>query len=188
MPKHAKPLTELEVRNAKAKQKAYTLPDGKGLYLQVSKAGLKTWVVRYRLPGSRTATPTSIGYYSAMSLADARMQALQIQQDAKAGRATPGVRKARQMASASVAAEEEAQRQAKVEVERTTFAATARRWLADCQPHWAEETYRKARLVVEGYFVEEIGDMDICTLQTKDVRPLLLRMAESKPQLARKAK
>lgn len=188
MPKHAKPLTELEVRNARAKQKAYTLPDGKGLYLQVSKAGLKTWVVRYRLPGSKTATPASIGYYPAMSLADARVRAIQIQRDAKAGKATPGVRKAQQIASKSDAADVEAQRLAEAEAERTTLTATARRWLVDNQPRWAEETYRKARLVVEGYFVEEIGDLDIRNLQGKDVRPLLLRMNENTPPLARKAK
>jgi integrase len=123
-----------------------------------------------------------------MSLADARVRAIQIQQEARAGRATPGVRKARQIANASDAAEGDAQRRAEAEAERTTVKATARRWLADSRPHWAEETYRKARLVVEGYFVEEIGDLDIRTLQTKDVRALLLRMAESKPQLARKAK
>ncbi|PMQ02888.1 Prophage CP4-57 integrase [Dyella sp. AD56] len=188
MPKHAKPLTELEVRNARAKQKAYTLPDGKGLYLQVSKAGLKTWVVRFRLPGSKTATPASIGYYPAMSLADARVRAIQIQQDAKAGKATPGVRKVQQIALASTAAEDEAQKQAEIAAERSTLKATARRWLADNHTHWAEETYRKARLVVEGYFVKEIGDLDIRSLQSKDVRSLLLRMAESTPQLARKAK
>ncbi|PMQ03248.1 Prophage CP4-57 integrase [Dyella sp. AD56] len=82
MPKHAKPLTELEVRNARAKQGSYTLADGKGLYLQISKAGLKTWVVRYLLPGRKTATPASIGYYPAMPLADARVRAIRIQQDA----------------------------------------------------------------------------------------------------------
>jgi len=123
-----------------------------------------------------------------MSLADARVRAIQIQQDAKAGKATPGVRKAQQMASASDAAEDEAQRLAEAEAERTTLKATARRWLVDSQPRWAEETYRKARLVVEGYFVEEIGDLDIRNLQGKDVRPLLLEMNEDTPQLARKAK
>jgi integrase len=188
MPKRAIQLTDAEVRKASAEEQAYTRADGNGLYLAVSKAGLKTWVVRYRLPGSKTATPVSIGYYPAMSLADARIRAIHIHQDAKAGRATLGIRKARRAAIASEVAEADAQRRAEAEAERSTLRAIARRWLADRQPHWAEETYRKARLVVEGYFVQEIGDLDIRRLQTKDVRPLLFRMNEGTPQVARKAK
>jgi hypothetical protein len=39
------------------------LSDGGGLYLSVSPAGLKSWVVRVRLPGTTTATPSTIGHY-----------------------------------------------------------------------------------------------------------------------------
>ncbi|WP_243050846.1 integrase arm-type DNA-binding domain-containing protein [Dyella sp. RRB7] len=188
MPKRAKPLTELEVRNARARQKAYTLPDGKGLYLQVSKAGLKTWVVRYRLPGSRTATPASIGYYSAMSLAEARISAIQIQRDAKEGIATPGVRKARHIAASLDAERIDEKERADAETENATLRAVARRWLVAGQPQWADQTYRKAKLVVESYFIPRLGNVDMRTLATRDVRPLLLEMAMRTPQLARKAK
>ncbi|MDE2248754.1 MAG: DUF4102 domain-containing protein [Xanthomonadaceae bacterium] len=69
MPRLAKPLTELQIAKAKPKAKPYTLPDGNGLFLMVSAAGLKTWVVRYRLPGKSTHTPATIGHYPELTLA-----------------------------------------------------------------------------------------------------------------------
>ncbi|MGN6282286.1 Arm DNA-binding domain-containing protein, partial [Frateuria sp.] len=75
MPKLAKPLTELQISKAKPKPKAYNLADGNGLHLAVSPAGLKTWTVRYKLPGAKTATPATIGHSPAMSVAEARVRA-----------------------------------------------------------------------------------------------------------------
>lgn len=73
MPKLAVPLTELQVRKAKAAEKAYVLADGIGLSLLVSPAGLKTWTVRYRLPDGPRPAPATIGHYPSMTLADARI-------------------------------------------------------------------------------------------------------------------
>ncbi|GAA0697836.1 Arm DNA-binding domain-containing protein [Dyella marensis] len=46
MSRLADPLTELQIRKAKAAAKAYALSDGNGLSLLVSPAGRKTWSVR----------------------------------------------------------------------------------------------------------------------------------------------
>src|SRR6185312_3985955 len=97
MPRLAKPLTELQINRARVTGRAYTLPDGNGLYLAVSAAGLKTWVVRYRLPGSSTSTPATIGRYPTMTLAEARVRAVEAKRDAAQGKATAGMRKAQQV-------------------------------------------------------------------------------------------
>ncbi|MGH8184768.1 MAG: Arm DNA-binding domain-containing protein, partial [Rhodanobacteraceae bacterium] len=60
MPRLAKPLTELRVRRATPQGSTYRLADGNGLHVEVSTAGTKSWVVRYRLPGAATATPAVI--------------------------------------------------------------------------------------------------------------------------------
>lgn len=185
MPRLAKPLTELEVRKAKPGSR---LPDGNGLYLIVSPAGLKTWAVRYKLPGAKTATPATIGHYPALSLAEARVRAVEVQRDAKQGKATAGVRKAQQASMEANTAEQEAQARVRAEQERATFRAVSGRWLAEKRPTWAPETHRKARLVVNSYLVPKLGDTDMRTLETKDVRPVLLEMAVNTPQLARKAR
>lgn len=188
MPRLAKPLTELQVSKAKAKPKPYTLPDGNGLHLAVSAAGLKVWVVRYRLPGSATATPATIGHYPTMTLAEARVRAVEAKRDAVQGKVTAGVRKAQQAAAAASDADTTAEAAAQAEAERATFRAVSGRWLAERRPGWAAETYRKARLVVDSYLIPNLGDADMRTLETKDVRPVLVEMAAKTPQLARKAR
>jgi integrase len=188
MPRLAKPLTELQISRARVTGTAYTLPDGNGLYLAVSAAGLKTWLVRYRLPGSSTATPATIGRYPNMTLAQARVCAVEAKRDAAQGRATAGMRKAQQAAASLDDAEQEAEAQAWADTQRATFKAVSGRWLAERRPGWAAETYRKARLVVDAYLIPALGDADMRTLETKDVRPVLVEMAAKTPQLARKAR
>jgi len=188
MPKLAKPLTELEVRKAKPQERAYMLADGKGLHLSVSPTGLKSWVLRFRLPGSRTATPATIGHYPTMSLAEARARALETARDAKVGVATAGVRKAMRSVIEADIARKDHQALAEAQAREAQLEAVATRWLAENRDRWQSETFRKARLVVESYFIPKLGAADLRTLQTKDVRPLLLEMSSKVPQLARKAR
>jgi integrase len=184
MPRLATSLTESQISKARPKERPYTLSDGNGLALAVSTAGLKAWTVRCRLPDGSRLAPAIVGHYPAMSLAQARARAVEAQLDAKLGRATEGVRKAQQAAARVVSAKQ----QVEVQTEQATFRAVSARWLAEKQPSWAKETYRKARLVVDTYLVPKLGDADMRTLQTKDVRPVLIEMATETPQLARKAR
>ena len=52
MPKRIMPLTEMKIRNAKPKEKAYKLLDGGGLYLHGHAiSGGKLWRFKYRYDG-----------------------------------------------------------------------------------------------------------------------------------------
>ena len=63
-------LSDLECRNAAPKAARYRLADGDGLFLAVTPAGIRTWVLRYRDgKGSQTAT---LGRYPTLSLGAAR--------------------------------------------------------------------------------------------------------------------
>jgi integrase len=188
MPRLATSLTELQVSRAKPKDKPYTLADGNGLYLAVSIAGRKTWTIRYKLAGSTSHTPATIGHYPAMTLAEARVRAVEINRDAKRGIATAGIRKAQQTATATDEAEQVAEAKAQAETQHASFRAVSARWLAERRPSWSPETYRKARLVVDSHFMPKLADADMRTLETKDVRPLLLDMHSKRPALARKAR
>ena len=64
------PLTDTRIRTAKAKAKAYRIPDGKGLFLLVTPAGGKLWRWKYRHDGAEKLM--SFGQYPDVSLADAR--------------------------------------------------------------------------------------------------------------------
>lgn len=53
MPKRAAPLTDIQPRTAKPRDKPYKLTDGGGLYLLVNTGGAKYWRIDYRYAGAR---------------------------------------------------------------------------------------------------------------------------------------
>lgn len=63
-------LTELQIRQAKAGEKTYSLSDGRGLILEVRPGGKKYWIVRYWQEGKERRK--SLGPYPATGLKDAR--------------------------------------------------------------------------------------------------------------------
>lgn len=67
-----KPLTAIEVKEAKPKDKEYILADGQGLNLRVSPKGRKIWIFNYSAPITKKRTNFTIGVYPSISLADAR--------------------------------------------------------------------------------------------------------------------
>lgn len=67
------PLTDLAIRQAKPQDKPYHLPDGGSLFLEVTPAGGKRWLFRYRFNGK--AGKLALGKYPAVSLSSAREKA-----------------------------------------------------------------------------------------------------------------
>jgi integrase len=65
-------LTDIAIKNAKAKAKPYKIADGGGLYLLVSQTGARLWRYKYRI-GGREGT-FAIGEYPAFGLAKARAE------------------------------------------------------------------------------------------------------------------
>lgn len=63
-------LTDVKVRNAKAGEKPYKLPDAGGLHLHVTPAGHRSWRWRYQKDGSEKLVV--LGAYPEMSLRQAR--------------------------------------------------------------------------------------------------------------------
>lgn len=66
------PLTDTAIKNAKPKEKEFTLPDGNGLQLNIKPDGRKVWEIRYTVDGK--AKKTTAGTYPAVSLAKARVK------------------------------------------------------------------------------------------------------------------
>lgn len=76
MPKIATPLSVLEIKNAKPKERNYKLSDGKGLYLIVSTNGGKWWRLDYAIQGKRKTL--SLGTYPTVTLEAVREEALRL--------------------------------------------------------------------------------------------------------------
>ncbi|RDH80798.1 MAG: integrase [endosymbiont of Galathealinum brachiosum] len=72
MARTTKPLTNTEVKQAKPKDKVYTLSDGGGLQLRVKPNGSKFWLFDYHRPYTKQRTCLSFGSFPDISLADAR--------------------------------------------------------------------------------------------------------------------
>ena len=73
MPKLAERLTDVKIRNSKAKEKPYKLSGGRGLHLLVKKDGSKHWQIRFRF--ERKENTIAIGRYPEVSLANAEKKA-----------------------------------------------------------------------------------------------------------------
>jgi integrase len=72
MARITKPLTNTEVKNAKPKDKIYSLLDGEGLQLRVKPNGSKLWLFDYYRPFTKVRTCLSFGSYPEVSISDAR--------------------------------------------------------------------------------------------------------------------
>lgn len=134
MPKRILPLSDLQVKNAKPKDKDYKLSDGHGLHLLVTPTGGKLWRFQYRYGGKQKLL--SFGAYPSISLSDARQR----REDAKkllSNGVDPGeVRKA--------------QRAATVAETENSFEVVAREWHNKFSGSWspshAETTLRRIEL------------------------------------------
>lgn len=195
MPPLAKPLTDTELeKKCGPKKKTYRKPDGNGLYLEIRPSGLKTWLVRTRLPDGKQTPAIAIGHYpeevpiTGMSLAQARVRVIEIHRAAKLGLPIKGLNAQKQENRHLLAKQRADAMQTASEIEHHSFKAVSTKWLAEKRPTWQAETYRKARLIVNTYLIPELGGMDMRVLTTKDVKPVLLVMAKKVPVLARKAK
>ena len=71
MPKLAKPLTDTQVRNAKPKDKVFTMADGGGMYLGIAPTGSKIWRMSYRQENGKQ-TRLTFGSYPSVTLEEAR--------------------------------------------------------------------------------------------------------------------
>lgn len=116
-------LTDTQIKNAKPRDKAYVLNDGRGLNLEVSPKGGKWWRLRYTFSGKPNRL--SLGIYPDISLAQARERRDEARKLVAQGVDPAAVRKG-----------EAAERQALGE----TFQAIAEEWFQEFRHTWTEDT------------------------------------------------
>lgn len=150
-------LTEVEVRNAKPREKDWKLADEKGLYLFISKAGGKLWRFKFRVHGREKKL--SLGAYPEISLAKAR----KLRDEARATRADgqdPSLERKKAKFAAKLSRE-------------VTFAGVAREYidLKMVGDGKADTTVKKAQWFLE-QLEPAIGSMPIA-----DVDPQMLLAA-----------
>lgn len=154
-------LSEAKARAAKAQDKRYRLHDADGLMLEVRPNGKKSWVLRYTVAGKRK--DKVLGAYPALSLREARQLAtdalLQIQRGE--------------------------QPFALVTVGRT-FESVGREFLADKARRVKPGYFRTMDLRFAKYLFPAFGARELASIGLPDVRGLLLEVANTRNETARK--
>ena len=169
MPRHTDPLTVTEIKNAKAED--FPLWDGRGLHL-IDRCGRLHWRLKYTRPDGRD-NRLALGAYPTVSLAEARQNADDARRQLRQG-IDPG-------------AARQADKAEKQRIGFATFEHYAGEWLKLKSPGWAEQTLRKAELVVNNYLIPALGKRDPRDITSKDVVQVLRKMDAKAPVLARKA-
>jgi integrase len=154
MPKLATPLTDIQVKNAKPKDKPYTLADGGGMYLEIAPTGSKIWRMSYRQPDGKN-TRLTFGAYPAVSLLAARKK-----RDAaralKAEGTDPAQRKRED-------------KQAKAAAVENTFERVAWALMEKNAPHRAASTQKKLTKWLKKDIFPFIGNMPVSTIKPTDI-------------------
>jgi integrase len=161
MPKICTPLSDTAVRNAKPKDKSYTLGDGEGMYLEVMPNGTKFWRMAYRQPNGKNNRLT-FGKYPIVTLAEARTRRLAARRLLDQG-IDPGRAKREE-------------KEAKATAAQHTFEGVARAWLAKTAPSRAATTQQKNTAWLEANVFPVIGSLPISTIRPKDVLSALRRI------------
>ena len=147
MPRRVEPTSGWVSRTAKARARCYLLVDGNGLALRAQRNGTKTWLFRYRRPGTGRENFLSLGPSPSISLFDARRSATTARSLVREG--TDPVEHLR------------AETIARKRTAEGAFHLVAQRWLDFKRKEWVDETYRKAQFVVREYPIPALRDKPV---------------------------
>jgi integrase len=159
------PLTDIEIRRAKAREKAYKLFDEKGMYLLVSTTGARLWRLKYRVLQKEKVL--ALGQYPQCTLAEARDARDAARKLLRSGTDPGAVRR-----------EERREQQTRA---GNTFEILAREWHANQQAKW---TWHHAATVlrrIETHLFPRLGSRAIAEIEAPELLDAL-RLIERNAQ------
>lgn len=143
------PLTELMVKQAKARDKAYTMPDGNGLILEVRPSGAKYWIARYWERGKERRK--SFGPYPEVSLKTARDRNIDLRRALKSGKPS----------------------------DTETFALVAEEWFKKrIEPSISAKHIKTIRFRLDSYILPVIGSSKLSEITSSAVLNLCRKIEE----------
>ena len=144
------PLTDLAVRKAAPRDKAYRLSDSHGLYLQITPSGGKLWYQKFRFQGKENRI--AIGAYPTVSIRQAREKRAEIREC---------------LANGINPAEKRREDKRGVPPERT-FKLVALEWVAS-NKRWSKDHAARVTRYFDLYVFPLIGERDIKKLSVPDL-------------------
>jgi integrase len=135
--------------------------DGSGLWLQVTRSGVRSWIFRFTLFGR--AREAGLGSLKTVSLEEAREAALQCRKLLRDGRDPIEERRSRIAAARAAAARRD-----------PTFRECAEEFVAAHKTEWTSAVHaRQWRNTLETYVFPVIGDLDVSDVDTRMVMRVL---------------
>ena len=158
MPKIVKPLTDIQVKSAKPKDKTYALFDGGGLFLEVTNVGTRLWRMKFTNPTTKKSNKVSFGPYPEISLLDARQKRFEIRKLLANGIDPIQAKRDELIASGIISS--------------NTFELVAREWHDNKSGSWQESTARNVLHRLEKDVFPIIGDLPVSNIKA----PIILDM------------
>jgi integrase len=164
-------LTVRTITALKPKDRAYLVPDGRGLYLKVQPGGARSWLLRYQIGGK--VHDLGLGSYPEIGLADARGRALAERRVKAEGRDPLAARRAERAAK-------------RIEDARSiTFRACAEKYIASHEAGWRNPKHaRQWPATLSAYAYPELGDLPVAAIDTGMIVRVLQSIWATKPETA----
>lgn len=154
------PLTFVAIKNAKPRAKPYKLPDGSGLYIEVTPTDRRYWRLKYRHAGKEKKL--AIGVFPEVSIKEAR-EAREAARKLLAAGLDPSLVKQARKASATATAE-------------NSFKNVATEWFEKTEPKWVASHSSKIIRRLELHVFPYIGKRPIDQVTAPEVLALLQRL------------
>jgi len=158
MPKIIAPLTDIQVKNAKPKEKPFKLADGGGLYLEVTPIGSKLWRMKFKQANSKEGR-LSFGAYPIVTLLEARARRTAARSQMSAG-IDPAQAKRIEKTNKAIA-------------NANTFEAVAREWHANKLDTWQPRTATNILHRLEKDIFPLIGNRPIAEIKAPVILDVL---------------
>lgn len=155
-------LTDLKVKTAKPKDKAYKLTDERGLFLLVTASGGKYWRWSYRFDGKQKTL--ALGIYPDVALSDARNRRDDSRKLLASGQ-DPSVVKAK----AKVVRKDQI---------ANSFESVAREWWEKQKALWTEKHAAKIMARLENDVFKMLGRKPVADIEAPDVLQVLRKIEE----------
>ncbi|WP_157669275.1 integrase arm-type DNA-binding domain-containing protein [Chitinibacter sp. GC72] len=155
-------LTDLKIRSAKPKEKAYRLTDADGLYLDVRTTGAKIWRCRFWISGKESLA--TLGEYPEMGLSAARKERDKVKESAAKGLNANKEKKAALLIE-------------KVE-KSNTMREIAAEWIEENKPHWSPTYLRQVNTFLDRDLLNHVGDMPIKEVSSAHILGCIRKIEE----------
>jgi len=165
MPRKILPLTDVQIKNAKARSKAWKLTDGDGLHILVTPSGGKLWRLKYRHGGKEKLL--SFGAWPEIGLKRARELRLEARSLVAEG-IDPGEKRK----------EAKAVEEAQAVVAANTFSVVARKWHAKQSRLWSQDHAARNLRRLENHIFPVLGDIPVGDILPEKLLGLLQGLEE----------